>query len=911
MTRPRTPRGTSRPATPPGPAAARPVPAADRLRVEHLAEAVGLTATPRLSWQLPAGTRWQTAYRIVAGDWDSGRVASAQSLLVRYAGPELRSGQRVDWTVRVWTDAGRSPWARPSRWEMGLLHRADWTAQWIEPPDDQPHSPDAPPVWYLYRECRLATRPDAARLYVTAHGVYEFFVNGHRVGDAELTPGFTSYRTRRQVQTVDVTDLLRPGTNRLGVILSGGWAAWAPLYAGRRPGLLAQLAALTDAGPVPLAGTDRHWLAARGAIRTAELRRGQVVDLRVAPLLPDGSPSSDGWRPVRCAEPDPARLTGSPSPPVRRLDRVRPVSVTRPRPGVQVVDLGQNINGWVRLDRLGPAGTTTTLTHGEALDADGDVTVAHLWGTADHERGSFQRDVVTSAGRPGDRFEPRHVTHGFRYVRVTGGPDDLGPDDVTGVVVHTDLRRTGWFSCSNPRLERLHEAVVWSLRGNVCDVPTDCPTRERAGWTGDWQTFLPTAAFLYDVAGFSTKWLRDLAADQSPDGLVRHCAPEFLPLGMHVAAGIPPGCAGFADAAVIVPWQLYRYYGDRDLLAEQWDSMTSWVEYAATLARERRHPDRAARRPEAAPHERYLWDTGFHWGEWREPGTPTDPDGERAQVAALAGADHGNLATAYLQHSAWLLARAAAVLGRDRAHARYAALAAAARDAWQREFLHPDGTVTPDRQASYVRALAFGLVPDADRPRVLDRLVRLIRRAGTHPGTGFLATPDLLPVLADGGRLDLAYALLCQDTEPSWLTMLDRGATTLWEHWDGVDEHGVAHGSLNHDNKGAVATFLHRYLGGIRQYPDSAGYRHIRVAPRPVGDLTAARTVHDSPYGRIEVDWRRDGDRFRMAVTVPPGTRATAHLPDGTVTELEPGGADLSCRLPGPAPPVHPPRSAR
>lgn len=863
-----------------------PAPAPTRLRVEHLDEPLGLwVAAPRLSWMLPAGTRRQLGYRIVAGEWDSGRVASAESVLVPYRGPALASGRRVEWTVRVWTEAGPSAWATPGWWETGLLDPAAWTARWIEPVPARPHA-----VWYLAGECEIATPPPRARLYVTAHGVYEFLLNGVRVGDAELTPGFTSYPTRLQVQTYDVTGLLRAGRNTLGAVLSGGWVGWAPLYAGLRPGLLAQLDAVGPDGRVTLGATGPDWRAARGAIRTAELRQGQVTDLR------RGTPDDSAWRPVAARAVDPARLTSSPAPPVRRTARLRPVSVWHPRPGRQVFDLGQNVNGWVRLANLGPAGTTTTLVHGEALDADGDVTVDHLWGAADHERGPFQTDVVVSAGRPGEVFEPRHVTHGFRYVRVEGRDERFGPDDVTGVVVHTDLRRTGWFACSDPRLDRLHEAVVWSLRGNTCDVPTDCPTRERAGWTGDWQIVLPTAAFLYDVAGFTAKWLADLAADQCPDGLVRHCAPEFLPLGMHVAAGIPPGCAGFADAAVLVPWEIHQAYGDRDVLAAQWESMTSWVEYAAARAREHRHPDRAARRPEPAPYEEFLADTGFHWGEWREPDAPTDAAGERAYVAALATADHGNLATAYLHRSALLLARAARVLGRWSAAARYQALADAARHAWRCEFLRPDGRLTPDRQASYVRALAFDLVPDALRGAVARRLVGLVRRADTHPGTGFLATPYLLPVLADHGALDVAYALLLRDTPPSWLAMLDRGATTMWEHWDGIDADGVPHGSLNHASKGAVASFLHRYVAGIRPVDGAPGYRRFRIAPRPGGGLRWARGVLDCPYGRISSSWRLDGERFRLAVTVPPGTTCEVRLPDGEVAELPPGDAELTCR---------------
>lgn len=868
------------------------------LRVEHLDEPLGVcVARPRLSWRLPAGTRRQTGYRLRAGDWDSGRVDSDRSLLVPYGGPALHSGQRVDWTVKVWTEACESDWSAPCWWETGLLTPDDWTARFVEPPAARDRAA-AHTAWYLQGQCLVADPPQRARLYVTAYGLYEFFINGVRVGDAELTPGFTSYASRLQVQTYDVTGLLRVGPNLLGAVLSGGWVRWAPLYAGLPVGLLAQLDIRGPRGTRTTAGTGPDWWAATGPLRTAELRAGQLVDLRHH--LPAWSvPGADhhGWAPVRLGDLDLSRLTASPAPPVRATGRIRPVAVTRPRPDRQIFDLGQNINGWVRLRRLGPAGTTITLTHGEALDAGGDVTLGHLWGGEAHETGPFQRDTVIAAGEPGEVYESGHATHGFRYVRVEGHPDALGPDDLAGVVVHTDLRRTGWFECSDERLNRLHEAVVWSFRGNACDVPTDCPTRERAGWTGDWQIFAPTAAFLYDVAGFSAKWLRDLAADQCPDGLVRHCAPEFLPLGMHIAAGIPPGCAGFGDAAVLVPWAMYESYGDRDLLAAQWESMTGWVEYAAAVARAGRHRDRIARRPTPAPHEQYLWDTGFHWGEWNEPDMPTDPQQARRYVASLAERDHGAIATAYLHRSAALLARIAAVLDRPDAGARYGDLARRTRDAWRREFLRTDATITPDTQANYVRALAFDLVSGHERTAVAGHLHQRIRAAGTHLGTGFLATPYLLPVLADNGLLDLAYKLLLQETPPSWLAMIERGATTMWELWDGIDADGVPHASLNHYSKGAVAAFLHRYVAGIQPADEAAGYRRFRVAPRPGGGLRHARAVHDSPYGRIEAAWQLQADRFSLEVTVPAGTSCQVRLPDGATTDVEPGSAHLTCRL--------------
>lgn len=869
--------------------------APDGLRVEHLDHPLGIgDREPRLSWRLPADATRQLAHRIRTdtGD-DSGWVEGDQNVLVAWPFTPLAARQRVSWQVRVRTDRGESDWSTACGLETGLLGADDWTATWIRPAEDAPAPPGRRPAFELRGVVLLGEPVQRARLYATAHGIYEVFVNGRRVGDHELTPGYTQYDARLQAQAYEVTDLLVDGPNELTAVLSDGWFRgqvgmmrsadqW-----GERTAFLAQLHAEHPDGTTTVAGTDAGWTSRPSQV-VADLIEGQSEDRH---LLGEGQ-----WQPVIPAEIGFDRIVWSPAPPVRRVQELRPVSVTRPGPGRQVVDLGQNINGWLRLRRLGPAGTVLTLTHGEASGTDGDVTMDHLapdFPFLSHPLSAGQVDRVVSGGRGSEVFEPRHTTHGFRYARVEGHPDELTPDDVTGIVVHTDMRRTGWFGCSDERVNRLHDAAVWSFRDNACDIPTDCPTRERAGWTGDWQLYVPIAAFCHDVAGFSTKWLRDLAADQWDTGVVANMSPCPPAEGRHGALGGWNGSAGWGDAAVIVPWEIYRAYGDVRLLVEQWPSMVAWLDFVEHSAASGRHPDRIARSADPAPHERYLWDTGFHWGEWLVPGE--DP----ADMAEYQARDKADVATAYFFRSASLLSRIAHLVDRPADAARYGELAHRVRGAWRAEFVATDGAVRPDTQANLVRALAFDLVPDELRASTAARLVELIRAADTHLATGFLATPDLLPVLADHGYADVAYELLLQDSAPSWMAMLDRGATTVWERWEGVDADGTPHESLNHYSKGAVIGFLHRYTAGI-QLGDDPGYRSFRIEPVPGGDLTSASGAHESPHGRIESSWTLDDDTFTLTVSVPPGTRAEVRLPDGRIAHVGTGNHHFTSTIPVP-----------
>lgn len=773
-----------------------------------------------------------------------------------------------------------------------------WRARWISPVEgDDPT--DERPAFVLARTLSLTSAPAQARLHATALGVYEFFINGQRAGQDELTPGSTNYDETVYAQSYEVTSLLAQGDNRLEIVLSDGWYrgcngsgqrqnAWGEVTAA-----LAHLEVTTADGERLVVGTDEHWTSRPSQIVRADLMRGQTTDFSLVALEES---------PVRVDVVRPPTPTRSPAPPVRRVEHRAVERATEIAPGVTVLDFGQNVSGWARLTDVGPPGTVTTLEFGEHVDDRGDLTTLHLdTHTPRGEHVEFHQIDRVIAGTGGEAFEPRHTVHGFRYVRVTHPGRPLDPRDVTAVVVHSDLTRTGWFESSDHRLNRLHEAAVWTFRGNAVDVPTDCPTRERSGWTGDFQIFAPTAALMFDIDGFARKWLQAVRDDQYDDGSLAMFSPdsERMKHALDHPDRVGGGSAGWGDAAVAVPWTLFEHYGDPGVLHDSWASMQAWVEFALRAAREHRHATRAARAPMPEVHEQYLWDGTFHFGEWLEPRPTSSGDVDVAEAfRAMLAADQGEVGTAYLYRSTSQLARIAEILGRTEDADHYRQVAESVRAAWGKEYLDQRGRTALDTQASYVRALDFGLVPDALVPAAADRLVELISGAGGHLATGFLSTGSLLSVLADHGHADVAYGLLTQTGVPSWLEMLERGGTTFWENWDGVDQDGTATaGSLNHYSKGAAIRFLYTHVVGLRQAPGSVAWRRFQVAPVPGGDLTRASATLHTGSGRIAAGWQRDDSQFELTVSVPDGVSASALLPDGREVALSAGTTTLTATL--------------
>jgi alpha-L-rhamnosidase len=871
---------------------------------------------PSLSWKLASAQRGvaQSAYQIRVTDtsdvlWETGKVLSHHSIHVPYGGSVLRSGQRCTWRVCVWDGNDQpSAWSEPAWWEMGLLHPADWHAHWIEPGWQEDKSAE-PPCPYLRTTFSVDGPVSSARVYITSLGFYELFLNGQRVGDASFTPGYTSYHRRLQYQTYDITALLRENENAIGVILGDGWyrgklgsgsgGSQRNSY-GERLALLVQLHICYADGHEQLVLSDEGWQATTGPLLSSDLQAGEVYDARLE--MPGwNTPGFDAsqWQKVEAVSYPKDHLVATNGPLVRPHEEITPIALLRTPKGETVVDMGQNFAGVVRFRVQGPAGTTVRLQHGETLDAQGNFTTAHL--QVPHR---WQEVRYTLKGEAEEVYTPHFTFHGFRYVKVEGFPGLPSIEQFTGLALYSDLPETGTFECSDPLINRLQQNILWSQKSNFLEIPTDCPTRERTSWTGDIQVFARTGSFLMQTAGFLSKWLQDLAAEQMADGQVANIVPSSVLARPGKAVRVPwitralpypgksfPASAGWGDAAVIVPWTLYQCYGDQRVLEEQYASMQAWVEYMRKQAKKqswiRRITPLARSNREKRSRQPYLWDTGFQFGEWLEPDESLF--GPKMIIGILKRMLFSAplVATAYFAYSTHLLAQTARVLGKEEEAQEYETLHQRIKEAYQATFIGPDGQIHPDKQASYVRALAFDLVPPALQRAAVDHLVRLIRENGNHPGTGFLSTPYLCHVLSEHGQLEVAYALLKQDTTPSWLYEVKKGATTIWEDWDGIGEDGAPKGSLNHYAKGAVGSWLYQVVAGIE--PGAPGYKHIRFRPRPGGGLTTAAARYHSLYGEVASSWQvRDGT-FTLTITVPANTTATVFLPGAEARQVTEG----------------------
>jgi alpha-L-rhamnosidase len=866
--------------------------------------------------------------------WDSGRVESNQTTHIAYAGKPLRSRDVCHWCVEVWDEDGGTTRSKPTLWTMGLLKKSDWRARWIaaDPEiikrDKEAVAPTLiePGTPALFRkEFNVPGAIKRATLYVSARGLFELHANGKRVGEDIFAPEWTDYDKRLHYRTYDVTKLLKTGKNALGAILGDGWwsgyVGWQETrarYGSLENSLMVQLEVELANGKRLTLVTDGSWTCNTGPILFSDFMMGETYDARRERKGWDKANFDDGrarsplraaaasgvaalpWlsaREVCCrrrqeADASPASenppphvggynvpLVAQRSEPVQVVETFKPVSKKEIKSGVWIYDLGQNIAGWVRLRVKAPAGTRVTIRHGERLSPDGTLYTENL-------RRAKATDVYVCKGGGEEIYEPHFTFHGFQYVELTVEIPNTGRKrggtkfvirnssfeiSITGCVVRSATPNAGQFECSHAGVNRLWLNGLWSQRDNFLSIPTDCPQRdERLGWMGDAQVFLRTASYNMDVAAFFTKWMIDVEDAQTQDGIFPDTAPRLREGENFIGLGNLGGSAGWADAGVVIPWTIWRVYGDRRILERHWKAMTAWLDWI-----ERHNP--AGLRVNAL---------GNNYGDWLC--IPSDTTfGTHSPMKNL-------LATAYWAGDALKMVRMARELGRAAEAKRFQMMFEKVRAAFQKEWLREDGRLIVETQTAYLLALAFDLLPQNVRTRAAERLVENIKALDWHLSTGFIGISHLNPQLTLAGHADVAYRLLLRDDYPSWLYPVKHGATTIWERWNGwTEEEGffVPHmNSLNHYSLGSVGEWLFRHTAGIELDPESPGFQKFILRPFLGHGLDFARASYRTMHGEIVSDWKRKGDKLKWSVRIPANTTARVYVPSEPGTNVTEGG---------------------
>jgi len=839
---------------------------------------------PRLSWKIVSDEKnlMQSAYQIRVADspsnlkrknklvWDSEKIESNESVQIEYTGPEPESMERYYWQVRVWYGDGKSTkWSEPAYWEMGILEPEKWEASWITFPDEPAADGGSLPGHHYRNEFSTSKKISSARAYVTAHGLYELYINGKKVGDELFTPGWTSYNKRLQYQTFDVTDLLQ-NENTVAAVLGDGWyrgnIGWKDQdgYYGKKLALLAQIVIDYSDGSSEIITTNSDWkVSNNGPILESDIYNGEIYD---ATKEMEGWKTNgfddNVWKNAETAGHSKELLIAPQGVPVKAIEEITPIELITTPKGEVVFDMGQNMVGWVRMKVSGEKGDTVKLKFAEVLDKEGNFYTANL-------RSAKATDTYILSGESEEVYEPTFTFHGFRYVQLINYPGTPKPEDFTGVVIHSEMDPTGTFVTSDSLINQLQHNIQWGQKGNFLDVPTDCPQRdERLGWTGDAQVFAPTAAYNFDVAAFYTKWLGDVAADQLEDGKVPHVVPDVLQGAS--------GATAWADAAIIVPWTNYLSYGDRRILDDQYSSMKKWVEFMRKRAG-----------------DSYLWTGDQHFGDWLAfattrsdyPGATTEKD---------------LIATAYYAYSSGLLSKIAGILGKEDDAREYAQLSEKVKEAFINEFVTPSGRLVSHTQTAYSLALAFDLLPENLIPNAAKYLADDVKKMG-HLTTGFVGTPLLCNTLSEQGYEDLAFMLLNRKEYPSWLYPVTQGATTIWERWDGQKPDGsfqnVGMNSFNHYAYGAIGEWLYNYVAGIQIDVENPGYKHFKLAPHPGGGLSFAKATYDSMYGKILSHWRIKDEMLVYEIEIPANTTATVTLPEAVKSGVSMNGSPLRDEL--------------
>lgn len=840
-----------------------------RLTCEYRKNPIGIDEQmPRISWQLISDRRntMQTQYRIQVARtsefaellWDTGKIYSDKSVHILYGGPQLIPRTRYYYRVKaVDNHDEESHWSETAFWETGMMTRSQWQAKWITSALAEEQELEASPLFR--KEFCIKKKVNSARIYVTALGLYELHLNGKRVGEDYLTPGWTSYSKRLQYQTYDVSHLLQSGTNALGAVLGNGWyagyIAWerGKGFYGDRRALLLQMHICYADGTEDVMISDESWKSSTGAISMAEIYHGETYDARKEKNGWDLPKYVDGdWEPAAVYDHPKNILVAQECEPTRIMNEIQAIDMFQTPRGETVLDFGQNMVGFVRFSVKGNKGDVVSIRHAEVLDKDGNFYTANL-------KGAKQTIRYTLKGEGVEIYQPHFTFQGFRYICIDEYPGEIVPENFIGCVVHTGMRQTGEFSCSNKMVNQLQHNILWGQKGNSVDVPTDCPQRdERHGWTGDAQVFIRTACFHMDTALFYKKWLRDLAVDQTDEFGVTNVVPNVRETSY-------AGAAAWGDAAVICPWTLYLCYGDTRVLEEQYNSMKHWLAY---IKRQGEDP--------------FLWNTGEHFGDWLALDNGPGAWIGRTPVPLIA--------TAFYANSARLLANVAEILGYHKDADTYRTLFEAVRGRFRQEFVTPDGKLTADTQTAYVLALMFDLLEEKDTKTAADTLAQLLKDNQYHLNTGFVGTPYLCHVLSDHGYNDLAYRLLLHTDYPSWLYPITKGATTVWEHWDGIKDDGSfwdeIMNSFNHYSYGSIGDWLYRVVAGLNADLEEPGYKHMMIRPRPDMGLTFAGVRYESMYGTVVTKWSREADVMSMHLVIPANTTATVTLPGANLYDV-------------------------
>lgn len=842
------------------------------LRVENLDAPMMMDdPAPRFSWQLEAAgfDRAQSAWQIVVRDhgsknivWDSGRQSGNENISIIYAGQTLEPLHAYDCHLQIWDETGATSAPLTTKFETGILGNK-WPAGWIcVPPSKGARPPEATLAYRnpfralnvsnYRREFTLPSPVVSARLHATALGAYRFFLNGARVSDDYLTPGFTDYHSRIEYSAYDVTKMLNEGENAIGALLGEGWYAGfigldskrpGALY-GRKPELSAFLTVTLEDGSTFRLETDGTWTHFIGGLIYSDMLKGEKFDARMYPNGWDMPGFDDqNWDHAGIADGADALLIGAKAPPVRETQRLKPISVTQAPDGAWVFDMGQNMVGFVEASFATQKDQETRFVHAEMLDADGNLYIENL-------RTGVQEDIHVGGANETVTYAPTFVFHGFRFVGVYGLTEAPDLNMLEGIVLNNDLEETGSFTCSNDILNQLSQNILWSQRGNFLSVPMDCPQRdERLGWTADGQVFAPTATYNMDIQAFFTKWLDDIVDAQSDEGAFPDVAPR--------ANSTNDGAPAWGDAGVILPMLLYQTYGDARIVERMYDPMARWIDFI------RRHnPD-------------YIRENRNHnnYGDWLAIGQETP---------------NNMVATAYYAWIVRLMHQAATLRGNREEAAYYDTLFTCIAEAFQAKWIAADGTIGSGSQSSYLIPLFCGVVPEAQIPSAVEKLVANIEAAGRRVQVGFLGVRHVCPILTEHGHSDLAYHLATSTDFPSWGYSIVNGATTIWERWDGwTKENGFQlpnMNSFNHYAYGAVGEWMFGWMAGIT--PAAPGYSKLLLRPTPGKGIGHCKVRYNSPMGPITSEWTRVGDKISYVFEVPANVTAQLQLPAGGNVEV-------------------------